>query len=320
MSETGQDTGKAAELLKAGKLVAIPTETVYGLAAIATDSEAVLSVFEAKKRPRFDPLIIHVHSLESVSKYAVLEDKMLKALAAKFWPGPLTLLLPKKPIIPDLVSSGLNRVAVRIPNHSLTLELLKKLDAPLAAPSANPFGYVSPTRAEHVQKQLGDQVSYILDGGPCGIGLESTIAGVENGQLCIYRLGGLSLEDIKACCGSYHLILNESGDPSAPGQLKSHYSPMKALDFGPLPELLSKAHSTRSCLILFGKSDIKSDERFEVMNLSESGDMREAARNLFALLRQADESDCGQILCEKLPDTGLGRAINDRLKRAAAKD
>jgi L-threonylcarbamoyladenylate synthase len=172
VAEIGKNIDFVADLLLKGKLVAIPTETVYGLAANALNEKAVLSIFEAKQRPFFDPLIIHLADIESVCEYAELKDERLKKLAKTFWPGPLTLLLPKKDNVPDIVTSGLERVAVRIPNHTLTLELLKKINIPLAAPSANPFGYVSPTEPDHVNDQLGDKIDYILDGGICNIGLE----------------------------------------------------------------------------------------------------------------------------------------------------
>jgi L-threonylcarbamoyladenylate synthase len=317
LSPIGKNTALAAQFLREGKLVAIPTETVYGLAALATNQKAVLSVFEAKKRPSFDPLILHFHSLEAIQAYADLKEEVLLKLAKRFWPGPLSLLLPKTSLVPDLVTSGLEKVAVRIPDQALTLELLKVLNAPLAAPSANPFGYISPTKAEHVRKQLGDKVAYILDGGPCEIGLESTIIGMEGNTLCVYRLGGLSLEEIESCCGKVELKLNVSSNPKAPGQLKSHYAPKKPLFFGDLSGLVQLHHNKKLSVICYGDFQKSNSKPEQLLNLSPGQDINEAAMNLFAMLRAADESDTEVILAQKLPDKGLGRAINDRLKRAS---
>ena len=318
MAETGKNTGRAAELLLEGRLVAIPTETVYGLAANALNEKAVLSVFEAKQRPFFDPLIIHIPSVEAVSKYAVMDDERLIQLAEAFWPGPLTLLLPKKELVPNIVTSGLDKVAVRVPDHALTLELLKKINVPLAAPSANPFGYVSPTEPAHVEKQLGGSVAYILDGGKCSIGLESTIVGIEDGKVCVYRLGGLAIEDIESITGAVELRINNSSNPKAPGQLKSHYAPKKTLLLGNVNELATLHRDKKIAIICFGEERY-SKQGHTVYNLSETRNLHEAAINLFKFLRLADDSDANLVLCELLPDEGLGRAINDRLRRAAEK-
>lgn len=296
--------------------MAIPTETVYGLAANALNEKAVLAIFEAKQRPFFDPLIIHLPSVKLVETYAELKDERLIKLANKFWPGPLTLLLPKKEIIPAIVTSGLERVAVRVPDHNLTLELLEKVNVPLAAPSANPFGYVSPTEAAHVEKQLGDKVAYILDGGTCKVGLESTIVGVEEGKVCVYRLGGLEVEEIEKCIGKVELRINISSDPKAPGQLKSHYAPKKPVIIGDINQLIKEHKGKRIAVIAFGKTDIAS-ENITLFNLSEKGLLQEAALNLFRYLRLADESNVELVIAGKVPDEGLGKAINDRLRRAA---
>ena len=313
MAVIGKDILKAAQLLREGKLVAIPTETVYGLASNALDATAVAGVFIAKNRPTFDPLIIHTYSIEKAKEYIEEFPDELEKLAKVYWPGPLTILLPKKKSIPDLVTSGLDRVAVRVPDHALTLELLQHLNFPLAAPSANPFGYVSPTKPEHVNKQLGNVVDYILDGGNCEVGIESTIVGIENGKICVYRLGGLSIEQIEKVVGKVELKINNSDDPSAPGQLKSHYSPMKKLVIGNIETLLLQ--NKDAAVLSFG------NKKYNVptFNLSEKGDITEAAANLFTGLRILDESDTDIILCEYLPSIGLGIAINDRLTRAAAK-
>lgn len=315
MATIGKNTSLASELLMQGKLVAIPTETVYGLAANALDTTAVAGIFEAKNRPQFDPLIIHTYSAQKAKDYVLDFPDKLMQLAEVFWPGPLTLLLEKKEIIPDLVTSGLNRVAVRVPNHTLTLELLKSLPFPLAAPSANPFGYVSPTQPEHVNKQLGDKVSYILDGGSCEVGIESTIVGMEDEKVCVYRLGGLAIEEIEKICGKVELKINSSSNPEAPGQLKSHYAPMKQLIIGDVNKNLS--NHKNAAVISFGNHSF--NNAVAEFNLSPTQNLKEAAANLFAALREMDESTADVILCDELPENGLGRAINDRLRRAAVK-
>ncbi len=316
MAETGKNIDFAAGLLLKGKLVAIPTETVYGLAANALNEKAILSVFETKQRPFFDPLIIHLPDIGSIDKYASLTDERLQKLAKTFWPGPLTLLVPKKNTVPNIVTSGLEQVAVRIPNHDLTLELLKKIQVPLAAPSANPFGYVSPTEPAHVNSQLGTKIDYILDGGPCKVGLESTIVGIEEGKVCVFRLGGLAVEEIEKIIGKVELRINSSSDPKAPGQLKSHYAPKKPLFIGNITELIQSNPGKRIAVICFGKEKFPAENKL-IFNLSVSENLQEAAINLFKFLRLADESDADVVLCEKLPDVSLGKAINDRLQRAA---
>lgn len=298
--------------------MAIPTETVYGLAANALNEKALLSIFETKQRPSFDPLIMHLSDITEVEKYAHWHDERLKKLAEIFWPGPLTILLPKKELVPDIVCSGLPQVALRVPNHPLTLQLLKQLPFPLAAPSANPFGYISPTSAQHVKQQLGDMIPYILDGGECMVGLESTIVGVEDDELVVYRLGGLTLELIESHIGKLTIRLNQSGNPLAPGQLKSHYAPRKPLFIGSLKDNTKKFQNQKIGIIGFG--EMKGfDNKILMFNLSEKGDLKEAALNLFKHLRLADESEADVILTDFLPAQGLGLAINDRLQRAAVK-
>jgi len=296
--------------------VAIPTETVYGLAANAFDATAVAKIFEAKNRPEFDPLIVHTHSLEAVYDFVTDIHPQLLKLAESYWPGPLTLLLPRQEVIPDLTTSGLSRVGVRVPAHLLSLSLLRELDFPLAAPSANPFGYISPTTAAHVQKQLGDRISYILDGGPCEVGLESTIVGEEDNKIIIYRLGGLSVDAIESVVGNVSIQLNQSSNPKAPGQLKSHYAPRKPLFVGNVIELQKKHASQKAAFLIFGAQAPELDGSL-VKNLSPAQDYKEAAANLFAYLRELDESDADVILCDLLPGMSLGLAINDRLRRAA---
>jgi len=310
----GLDTSLAAKLLQDGQLIGIPTETVYGLAANALDVEAVTKIFAAKNRPTFDPLIIHIANLEQAELYVKNFPEQLLKLAQAFMPGPLTVLLDKKAIIPDLVTSGLNRVAIRIPAHPLVQELLQKIDFPLAAPSANPFGYISPTNATHVLDQLKNQVAYVLDGGSCRVGLESTIVGLEDGEVTIYRKGGLAIEEIESLIGPVVIKPHSSSNPAAPGMLKSHYSPRK-----PLRVLDSKefqAIKVKKNMAYLSFQSPKETAEISLI-LSSQGNMSEAAQNLFAFLRQLDEENIEEIIAELLPEHGLGRAINDRLRRAA---
>ena len=312
MAETGVDIAKAVELLTHDELVAIPTETVYGLAGNALSRAAVTKIFSVKNRPQFDPLIVHVPNLEKANDYVLEIPEHARKLAGKFWPGPLTLLLKKKNIIPDLVTSGLDTVGIRCPDHTLTRQLLKALPFPLAAPSANPFGYVSPTKPQHVDEQLGSKIQYILDGGPCPIGIESTIVGFEDSKPVVYRLGGLSLEAIEKTIGKVKLMTHSTSNPKAPGQLQSHYAPGKKVILGSIEQLL-KTHP-HAGVLSFQKD-------YRVTNqivLSSSGNLEEAAQHLFESLRAFDKTDADVVLTELVPDQGLGRAINDRLRRAAA--
>jgi L-threonylcarbamoyladenylate synthase len=311
-SKIGNNVELATQLLISGGLVAIPTETVYALAANALNEDAVLSIFKAKKRPLFDPLILHVPSIKAALNYCEeLPNKAIE-IANQFSPGPITFLLPRKNNVPDLITSGLPKVAIRIPDHPLTLQLLQQLNFPLAAPSANPFGYISPTSAMHVHQQLGDVVDYILDGGDCKVGIESTIIEFEQNKIIVHRLGGLSIEQLEFF-GEVELRLNQSANPSAPGKLKSHYAPRKQLIIGDIDELIKKHSNKKTAILSFQKSYAENN-----LVLSPSGDLTEASKNLFSFLRKLDEGNADLILTEKLPDTFLGKAINDRLKRASA--
>lgn len=314
------DISTAATHLKNNDLVAIPTETVYGLAGNALDGNAVAKIFETKNRPSFDPLIVHIAKLKDAYEFVNEFPAPLKRLAEKFWPGPLTLLLPRKNIIPDLVTSGLPRVALRVPSHPLTLGLLKALNFPLAAPSANPFGYISPTTAQHVEQQLGEKIPFILDGGACKVGLESTIVGMEEGQVTIYRLGGLAVDQIEEQVGKVHVKDHSSSNPQAPGLLDSHYAPKTPFRLGQLSTLIDsvkKEGLSFAVLSLSSRFDqVATDLQIQ---LSAKKDLNEAAQNLFAAMRDLDRKGVDIILAEKMPDTGLGLAMNDRLQRAATK-
>jgi L-threonylcarbamoyladenylate synthase len=314
MAEIGQDIEKAKALLERGELVAVPTETVYGLAGNALNIQAVTRIFQVKNRPHFDPLIIHVPDLDHARHFIGDINNYAEALAQVFWPGPLTLLLKKNPVIPDLVTAGLDTVGVRCPDHILTRQLLSQLSFPLAAPSANPFGYVSPTTPEHVNEQLGERLAYILDGGPCTIGIESTIVGFMEGTPTIYRTGGLSMEKIENIVGKVTVKDHSTSNPKAPGQLASHYAPRKKILVGNIRELLQKYPAHCSAVLTF-KENYNSPLQYI---LSPAGNVDEAAQHLFTALRQLDKTDAQVILAEWVPEEGLGRAINDRLRRASA--
>ncbi|MEM6801372.1 MAG: L-threonylcarbamoyladenylate synthase [Bacteroidota bacterium] len=317
MAEIGRDIDKAAVLLASGELVAIPTETVYGLSGNAFNVNAISKIFEVKDRPSFNPLIVHTNRLEKIQSFVKEIPPLAQELVDALWPGPLTLLLPRNEIIPDLVTAGSPRVAVRIPNHSLSLELLSAIEFPLAAPSANPFGYISPTMASHVQEQLGSKISYILDGGPSAIGIESTIVGFDEfGQVEVYRFGGTPIEAIENICGPLHMNILAKKGPKAPGMLKSHYAPNTQLIVCDIAATIPRLNPAKTGVLSFNKMY----EGIPAQNqrtLSITSDLHEAAHELFATMRDLDSMGLEIILAEEVPDIGLGKAINDRLKRAA---
>jgi len=306
------DIQRAAEIIRNGGLVAFPTETVYGLGADALNPLAVARIFEAKDRPSFDPLIVHVPGLSEAMKLASAIPEKARRLAAKFWPGPLTLVLPKVPSVPDIVTSGLPSVAIRVPDHPLALEFLWEVACPIAAPSANPFGRVSPTTAQHVRDGLGDRVDLILDGGPCRVGVESTILSFLSDPPVLLRPGGISLEDLQSVIGPVTLDPHAREIPLAPGQLQNHYATQT-------PLYLGEGSLTGRLGYLGMKMPVDPDsyERIEV--LSADGDLREAASHLFAALRRLDAAGLDALVALPVPDEGLGRAINDRLFKASQK-
>jgi len=316
MTSIGKNIEIAASILEENGLVAIPTETVYGLAGNALEEAAVVKIFSAKDRPSFNPLIIHVATVEDIKLYAEL-DPISQQLAEAFMPGPFTLLLPKKDLIPDLVTAGNSKVAVRIPRHPLALKLLHKLKFPLAAPSANPFGYVSPTNARHVLDGLNNRVDYILDGGPCEVGVESTIAEVRDGQIILHRLGAVTAEEMEALTGLQVVQKTDHQQLDTPGQMKSHYATKTPMYLGDIPTLLKEHSLKHVATISFCKSyeGLISGHQYI---LSPKCDINEAAQHLFAVMRSIDEFSFDVILAERFPDKGLGRAINDRLERAQA--
>ncbi|WP_442888982.1 L-threonylcarbamoyladenylate synthase [Congregicoccus parvus] len=325
-----------SERLRAGELVAVPTETVYGLAAHALDAEACARVFAAKGRPSYDPLIVHVLDLEAAREIAEFNTQAL-ALAARFWPGPLTLILPKSPAVPDIVTSGRPTVAVRVPAHPVMRALLARCGLPLAAPSANPFGYVSPTTAAHVQAGLGDRIDHILDGGPCTIGVESTIVDARDpADPIVLRPGGLAREAIEGVLGRpvrTHTTAPRPADTPptdpagelAPGLLERHYSPRTpvALRDVPFPSEVLRQPPDGAARVFFarpaGADADRVSRRDDIHWLTEAGDLAEAAHNLFALMRALDAAGHARLEFEPAPTHGLGPAINDRLRRAAAR-
>ncbi len=311
----GNDIDYAKQLLERGDLTAIPTETVYGLAANALDARAVANIFLVKDRPYFDPLIVHVKSVEAIHDYVIDIPKWAEELSAEFMPGPLTLVLKKKDCIPDIVTSGLDTLGIRIPKHSLTLELLAKLDFPLAAPSANPFGYISPTTSQHVYDQLNQKIPYILDGGVCSVGIESTIVGEVEGKPVILRLGGTAAEDIWKVIGKCEVQTHSSSNPINPGSLEHHYAPKHPLIFGGMN--FAEYDPSEIGIISFQK-EYTGIHREHQHILSPTGDLREAAQKIFSAMRALDGMDIKIIFAEHFPDVGLGRAINDRLRRASA--
>jgi L-threonylcarbamoyladenylate synthase len=313
LTEIGTDINRAAEVLNRGGLVGIPTETVYGLAANAFNEKAVTKVFTAKNRPSFDPLITHVANVEALGSLVKNIPDAARLLMTTFWPGPLTVVLPKSDKVSDLISSGLTTAAFRMPRHRLLQSLLEKIAFPIVAPSANPFGYVSPTTAHHVNEQLGDRIDYILDGGASKIGLESTIVGFEGDKPIILRLGGLSVEKIEALIGKVDISTGSSAKPSAPGMLEVHYSPSKKVILGDLAVLINKYQEEKIGVLSFSKKY----STYPNFVLSAKASLDEAAMNLFSALRWFETQDVDLILTEKVPDTGLGMAINDRLTRAS---
>lgn len=314
---TDEGALEAARRLRAGDLVALPTETVYGLGANALDRHAVARIFEAKARPSFDPLIVHVGNLEKVSEVAELPTNgVARELASAFWPGPLTLILRRKPIVPDLVTSGLDTVAVRIPGASLARRVLNEAGVPIAAPSANRFGSISPTTAQHVLDGLGNDIDAVLDGGPCAVGVESTIIDVSGQAPTVLRYGGLALETIEARVGSVKQGVRILERPMAPGQLARHYAPKTPL------RLLEKGCTfpaqERALVVVAGRAPEQARGYGVTSELSPEGNLVEAATRLFAEMRRLDGLGMAGIDVIGCREEGLGRAILDRLRRAAA--
>ncbi|MEO0570268.1 MAG: L-threonylcarbamoyladenylate synthase [Bacteroidota bacterium] len=318
MAQIVKDISLVKDYLDSEELVAIPTETVYGLAAKGTSTKALKKIFEAKGRPTNNPLILHFKDLESITPFVTDLTDEISHLASQFWPGPLTLLLPKSQNVPVTVTAGSNRVAVRVPNHPITLELLKTLDYPLAAPSANPSGYISPTRPEHVEIQLGGKVGLILDGGPCTSGIESTIVGWENGTPIIYRKGLITSEQLGEVLGKRPEFKGKSHILEAPGMLSSHYAPnTKTVVTEKVKESVGIHKNKRIGLLTF-KQPMGLKVEKEIV-LTRGGSLEEMAKNLYAAMHKLDAMGLHVIIIEKAPDKGIGKAINDRLLRSSTK-
>jgi len=306
----------AVDILKRGKLVAIPTETVYGLAGNIYSEKAIKKIFELKKRPFFNPLIVHVHDMQQLDELAIAIPDKARLIANTFWPGGLTLVLKKKSKISGLVTSGKDTVAIRIPDHPITLKLLQQVGFPLAAPSANPFGRISPTKALHVEEYFGKNLSMVLDGGDCTSGIESTIIGFEDEEPVLYRLGAISIEDIERITGKIIIKNKKENAPDAPGMLSRHYAPLTKIYLENNIEAFIQNFPEKKIGVLVFCKEIFAPQIVHVEVLSKKADLREAASQLFAALHNLDKLNLDMIVAERLPDAGLGLSMNDRLERA----
>tara|TARA_B100000902_G_C27283759_1_gene903289 strand:- start:772 stop:1725 length:954 start_codon:yes stop_codon:yes gene_type:complete len=317
MIKVGKNIDFAKDKLDQGGLVAIPTETVYGLGGNALSLDSINKIFELKKRPSNDPLICHTNSISKIQKYVrKIPDEAYK-LSEKFWPGPLTLVFEKKNIIPNKTTSNLNTVAFRIPHKEITLNLLSSLEYPLSAPSANKFGYISPTTTDHVHKNFKEGLDYILDGGRCELGIESTIIGFENNKTIVYRLGSLITEDIEKCIGKIKIYPNEV---NYPGSFKNHYSPQKKLYLGEIENLIKKHNNKRIGILCFDSYYDYVKEENQII-LSKNSSLLEASKNLYASLYKLDNmKNIDIILTTMVEDTLIGKTINNRLIKSAEND
>jgi L-threonylcarbamoyladenylate synthase len=317
MSIISNNISQAIEILNNEDVVAIPTETVYGLAGNIYSDKAIRKIFEVKQRPLFNPLIVHLHSVEQLDEIVSEFPPKAKLLADAFWPGSLTLVLKKKATIPDLITAGKETVAVRIPNHPVALALLKELSFPLAAPSANPFNRISPTKALHVESYFKNSIQMVLEGGECKNGLESTIIGFENNEPILYRLGAISTEEIENVVGKINIKTREEKTPNAPGMLAKHYSPKtKTYLVNDIDTFITDYEDKTIGLVSFSEGITASNIK-HVEILSKSRDLKEAASNLYSSLHILDHLDLDMIVAQRFPDIGLGKSINDRLERAA---
>ena len=317
-TEISTDRTAAVELLRKGEIVALPTETVYGLAADALNAIAVAKIFEAKERPRFDPLIVHLPDrawLEKVADLPAQDRQLILKLAHKFWPGPFTMVLPKRQIIPEIVTAGLDTVAVRFSTHPVFSKIIREFGKPLAAPSANRFGGVSPTAAQHVLDDLQDRITLIIEGGPTAHGIESTIVAIRDGKIDILRRGPITAEQLSELAKIDVVAAGEK--VSVPGQLPAHYAPKTRLRLIGDAKSFSPDKDQRVGLLAWNPAKSAKKNFAAVRCLSERQDLREAAANLFRCLRELDALDLDVILAERVPSQGLGAAILDRLRRGA---
>lgn len=315
MQETPSPVQLAASLLAQEEVIAIPTETVYGLAGNLFSKKAVATIYELKKRPSSNPLIVHVPSLEAAKPLIKeIPDKLFQ-LANLYWPGPLTLLLEKSDLVPDTITAGSNRVAIRVPNHPVTLELLNTINFPLVAPSANPYTRISPTKASHVEAYFGKSLKYILDGGDCQIGLESTIVGMENNKPVIYRNGVLSKETLEKLIGPIEEYVQKKAFTPTPGLALRHYAPTTKMILCKR-EKITELYEEGTAVLVFSNAIPTIKEEYQYI-LSPIASLDEAAQQLYQVLHEIDHAGYKKILCEEFPEEGAGHAINDRLKRAS---
>ena len=318
MSIISKDIQKAVQLLTEEQLVAIPTETVYGLAGNIFSEKAIKSIFSTKQRPFFNPLIVHIPSIKSLNGLVTHVPEKAKLLAAAFWPGSMTLVLKKSSTIPDIVTAGKGTVAVRVPDHPVTLELLRKLPFPLAAPSANPFGSISPTKPAHVENYFRNSIKMVLDGGSCANGIESTIIGFENEEPVIYRLGALALEEIEAVVGKISIKNKKEEKPDAPGMLARHYAPKTNTFLVDDVAAEIEKNTGKKMGVLVFKSSLNNKNITEII-LSKNGSLQEAASRLYSAMHDLDSKNLDLIIAERFSEFGLGKSINDRLQRATFK-
>jgi L-threonylcarbamoyladenylate synthase len=313
---TDEQIARAAAVLREGGIVSFPTETVYGLGAVTSNPTAVARIFEAKRRPFFDPLIVHISRFEQLRNLAADIPELAERAARRFWPGPLTLVLNKRQEIPDIVTAGLGTVAVRMPRHDVAHRLIEECGSPIAAPSANRFGSTSPTEARHVQEQLGSAVDMIIDGGRCEVGVESTIVKAVGDSLVLLRPGGIPVEELETVAGK--ILMQEPAAPvEAPGQLPYHYAPATPVR---IVEVIGDAHlRDEGAALLFFSNPVGRDTGSRSRVLSPRGDLREAAANLFSSLHELDRLGKRVIFAERVPEHDLGLAIMDRLRKASRK-
>lgn len=310
------DLNQVKTALINGDIIALPTETVYGLAANIYLDSALEKVFKLKKRPSYNPLIVHISNTNILEQIAKNIPAKARELANVFWPGPLTLVLEKQDQIPNRITAGKPTVAVRVPNHPIALQLLESLNFPLAAPSANPFGSLSPTSAKHVALYFKEEINFILDGGPCFCGLESTIIGFENDKPILYRHGAISIEEIEKIIGPIKIKNQNSKNPSAPGMLTRHYAPKTQIQINDDISLALAQNPDKKIGVLSFKKNKKIKTEIHQEVLSISGDLNEASKNLYAALHRLDQMNLDLIISSFFPEKGLGKTINDRLKRA----
>ena len=319
MIKISNDIDLAINILNNEGVIGFPTETVYGLAGNMHSTKAINAIFEIKKRPKFNPLIVHISNLNDLDKIAVNIPMKAIELGRFFWPGPLTLLLDKHSSISDLITAGKPTVAVRIPNHQMALSLLDAIDFPLAAPSANPFGAISPTTAKHVADYFPSELEVVLDGGNCENGIESTIVGFENEKVIIYRLGAIAIEEIEAVIGKTEIYISTDNVPIAPGMLKKHYAPKTNFVLTDNIENEIAKYKNLKIGVLSFSNHYASKSIISLKILSKDKNLKEASKKLYAMMHQLDKENLDIIIAEKFDEVGLGKSINDRLLRAAEK-